>query len=143
MSKKNWKDKLDCPKLSVDCIIEYNKRIVLIERKYAPLGWALPGGFVDSGETVEDAVRREIKEEVNLTLDDLRQFHVYSEPSRDPRFHTVSVIFTAKSRIKPSAADDAKNCESFSRIEIMHMISLGQLVFDHGDILKDYFKYTE
>ena len=139
-SKELWHEAIKTPKLTVDCIIEYQSKIVLIKRKNPPLGWALPGGFVDVGETVEEAVIREMKEETNMTLKDLKQFHVYSDPKRDPRFHTVSVIFTAKSDTEPKAGDDAKEAKPFTRQEIMDMEAKGSICFDHSKILQDYFK---
>jgi len=122
-------------RLTVDCIIDINSKIVLIERKNPPYGWALPGGFVDEGETVEDAVIREMKEETNLSLGNLRQFHVYSNPLRDPRGHTVSVIFTALGVGEPKAQDDAKEIGLFTSNTLPEDIA-----FDHRKILSDYFK---
>jgi len=139
-NKDAWHESIKTPKLTVDCIIEYQSKIVLIKRKNPPLGWALPGGFVDDGETVEDAVVREMKEETSMTLKDLKQFHVYSDPKRDPRFHTVSLIFTATSDTEPKAGDDAKEAESFTKQEILDMEVKGSICFDHGKILQDYFK---
>ncbi|MFH1223372.1 MAG: NUDIX hydrolase [Pseudomonadota bacterium] len=127
------------PKLTVDAIVSYKGRIVLIERKNIPYGWALPGGFVDVGETVEDAVRREMMEEINVELLDLKQFHVYSDPKRDPRSHTVSVIFTAICDKEPVAGDDAKNVGLFTCEEIVKLDKDGKLCFDHGNVLSDYF----
>lgn len=127
------------PKLTVDCIIDYKGSIVLIERKNPPYGWALPGGFVDVGETVENAVRREMMEETNLKLQDLKQFHVYSDPNRDKRMHTVAVVFTARAAEQPKAGDDAKNAKLVTKDEITGMIERGEFAFDHGEILKDYF----
>lgn len=122
------------PLLTVDVIIEIpGKGIVLIERKNPPFGWAIPGGFVDYGETVEAAALREAKEETGLDVDDLKQFHVYSDPNRDPRGHTVSVVFTGIGRGRPHAADDAAN------LQIFQIDSLpGSLAFDHASILSDY-----
>jgi len=127
------------PKLTVDAIVEYKGKIVLIERKNIPYGWALPGGFVDVGETVETAVRREMMEEINVELLNLKQFHVYSDPKRDPRWHTVSVIFTATCNKEPKAGDDAKNVGLFTKEEITKMHSEGKLCFDHGKVMSDYF----
>jgi ADP-ribose pyrophosphatase YjhB (NUDIX family) len=122
-------------RLTVDCIIDINTKIVLIERKNPPYGWALPGGFVDEGETVEDAVIREMKEETNLNLENLQQFHVYSDPLRDPRGHTVSVVFTAIGVGEPKAQDDAKEIGLFTSDTLPEDIA-----FDHRKILSDYFK---
>ena len=79
------------PQCTVDIIIEIDKKIVLIKRKYPPFGWAIPGGFVEKGETLENAAAREAKEETGLDLKNLKQFHAYSNPERDSRFHTISV----------------------------------------------------
>jgi len=112
-----------------------------IDRKEEPSLWlALPGGFVDIGESVEVAVRREMMEEINTELLDLKQFGVYSNPKRDPRFHTVSVIFTARSKSEPFAGDDAKNVKLCSEADIKELSINKQICFDHSDILKDYFK---
>lgn len=127
------------PKLTVDAIVEYKGKIILIERKNPPYGWALPGGFVDVGESVETAVRREMMEEINTELEGLKQFAVYSDPKRDPRFHTVSVIFTASSKIEPVAGDDAKNTKLCSEQEIKKMSQDGLICFDHSKVLLDYF----
>ena len=122
------------PKLAVDCIILVEGRVLLIHRRNPPLGWALPGGFVEYGETVEDAVRREMKEETGLELAELRQFRVYSDPARDPRGHVVSVVFAARGLGKPEAGDDADRY----RLVDLHDISGSDLVFDHAQILRDF-----
>jgi 8-oxo-dGTP diphosphatase len=108
--------------------------IVLIERGKAPWGKAIPGGKVEYGETVENAVRREMQEEVSLELHDLKQFHVYSEPSRDFRHHSVEVTHLAKAYSKPTAGDDA--AKAF--IVKLEDIPWKELAFDHAQILKDY-----
>ena len=128
------------PKLAVDAIVEYQNKIILIERKNIPYGWAIPGGFVDVGETVEDAVRREMKEEINVELFDLKQFHTYSDPKRDKRWHTISLIFTATCKTAPFAGDDAKNFGLFTKEEILKMGKEQKLCFDHEQVLQDYFK---
>jgi ADP-ribose pyrophosphatase YjhB (NUDIX family) len=122
------------PVPTVDLIIEYNERIILIERKNPPYGWALPGGFVDYGETLESAARREAKEETGLDVELIRQFHAYSDPKRDPRHHTITVVFLAKSTGEPKAGDDAKEIGIFSENTLPDTIA-----FDHKDILADYF----
>jgi ADP-ribose pyrophosphatase YjhB (NUDIX family) len=123
------------PLLTVDIIIRFaNDQIILIERKNPPYGWALPGGFVDYGESLEQAAVREALEETGLELDDLRQFRAYSDPARDPRHHTVSVVFAARGRGQPHAADDAKNIGLFSANRLP-----SNLAFDHAKILADYF----
>jgi ADP-ribose pyrophosphatase YjhB (NUDIX family) len=122
------------PKLTVDIIIELDGRIVLIRRANPPPGWAIPGGFVDYGETVEQAAQREAREETSLELTDLRQFRVYSDPNRDPRHHTVSVVFTAQAIGTPRAADDAREVGLFTRDALPE-----PLAFDHRQVLADYF----
>ncbi len=122
------------PVLTVDAIIEIEGGIVLIKRKNPPPGWAIPGGFVDYGETLEDAVRREAKEETGLDIKLIRQFHTYSEPGRDPRHHTVSTIFIAAAGGKPKAADDAQDVGIFTKDNLP-----ADLAFDHRQILEDYF----
>lgn len=123
------------PKLTVDVIIEIGERreLVFIRRKNPPLGWALPGGFVDIGETVEDAARREALEETSLQVELLRQFHVYSDPRRDPRGHTVSVVFIGRAEGALRAADDAAEAKTFPRDALPKT-----LAFDHGQIINDY-----
>ena len=119
---------------TVDIIIELPDGIVLIRRKNPPHGWAIPGGFVDYGESLEQAAVREAKEETSLDVELIRQFHTYSDPKRDPRFHTVSTVFIAKADGTPKAADDA------AEIAVFRKDSLPQpLCFDHAHILDDYF----
>jgi ADP-ribose pyrophosphatase YjhB (NUDIX family) len=122
------------PLLTVDAIIEINNGIVLIKRKNPPYGWAFPGGFVDYNESLEDAVRREAKEETGLEIELIRQFHTYSEPTRDPRHHTVSTIFTARATGTPVAADDAQKIGIFTEHTLPE-----EIAFDHRQILADYF----
>lgn len=125
------------PYPTVDIIIELEGRegsIVLVERKNPPHGWALPGGFVDWGESLEDAAIREALEETSLEVTLKRQFHAYSDPKRDPRFHTITTVFTATSKGEPMAADDAKNLGVFTEDTLPSPI-----VFDHALILQDYF----
>jgi 8-oxo-dGTP diphosphatase len=128
------------PVPTVDIIIEIDdgpssgrKKIVLIKRKNPPHGWAIPGGFVDYGETLETAALREALEETSLQVTLKRQFHTYSDPSRDPRQHTISTVFIATAGGAPAAADDAADVGIFS------LDSLPEpMAFDHGGILKDY-----
>jgi ADP-ribose pyrophosphatase YjhB (NUDIX family) len=122
------------PGLAVDCIILLDGKVLLIHRCNPPQGWALPGGFVEYGETVEDAVRREMKEETGLDLAELRQFRVYSDPERDPRGHVVSVVLAARGVGKPKAGDDA---DRFRLIDLDD-IPESDLVFDHAQILRDF-----
>lgn len=120
---------------TVDIIIEIEgKGIVLIRRKNPPHGWAIPGGFVDYGESIENAAVREALEETSLKVELLRQFHVYSSPDRDPRFHTISTVFIARATGTPIAADDAKDAGMFTKETLP-----GEIVFDHRKILDDYF----
>src|SRR5208337_2665693 len=127
------------PLLTVDIIIEVpGEGIILIERKNPPFGWAIPGGFVDYGETLESAAVREAREETGMDLVDLRQFHAYSDPERDPRGHTVSVVFTATGRGVPHAADDAKNLQIYPLDRLPN-----DLAFDHALILSDYSESLE
>lgn len=122
------------PAPTVDIIIELAAGIVLIERKYPPPGWALPGGFVDYGESFEQAAVREALEETGLRVTLTRQFHTYSDPGRDPRQHTASTVFIATAKGTPQGADDAARAEVFSQ----H--NLPPLAFDHARILADYFR---
>lgn len=124
------------PLLTVDIIIECNDGIVLIERKNPPHGWALPGGFVDYGESLEQAAIREAMEETSLDVMLIEQMHTYSDPKRDPRHHTVSAVFIATAEGHPKGADDAKKAAVFSSEKLP-----GPIVFDHTEILADYFKY--
>lgn len=122
------------PFCTVDAIIETEGGIILIKRKNPPSGWAIPGGFVDYGESLEDAVRREAKEETRLDIKLIRQFHTYSDPKRDPRHHTISTIFIATAAGKPKAGDDAREVGIFNKDNLPEDIA-----FDHRQILEDYF----
>ena len=122
------------PAPTVDIIIEFGGGIVLVERKFPPHGWALPGGFVDYGETLEEAARREAMEETGLDVELIRQMHTYSDPGRDPRRHTISTVFAAKGKGTLLGADDALRAAVFRREGLPSPI-----VFDHADILNDYF----
>ena len=125
------------PAPTTDIIIEIGVGdIVLIERKNPPHGWALPGGFIDYGESAEDAAVREAKEETGLDVELIEQFHVYSDPARDPRQHTISTVFIAHAEGKPEGGDDAK-CAIVARENELP----SPLVFDHPRILGDYFTY--
>ncbi len=144
------KDQLLCPNCgkvvekyrnpfpTVDIIIETGKQkggIVLIKRKNPPFGWALPGGFVDYGESLESAAKREAEEETSMKVELLYQLGAYSDPSRDPRHHTISVVFVGRATGMPKAADDAIDVGIFDRLSLPD-----PLAFDHKEILRDYFK---
>ena len=122
------------PVPTVDVIIENGEGIILIKRKNPPYGWALPGGFVDYGETLEEAARREAREETGLNVVLTGQFHSYSDPARDQRLHTISTVFLATAEGKPTAGDDALQAAVFNQEK------LPPLVFDHQDILNDYYR---
>jgi len=128
------------PAPTVDIIIELIDRpsrpIVLIERSNTPYGWAIPGGFVDYGESIETAAIREAKEEVSLEVELIEQFHVYSDPNRDARQHTLAIAFIATATGTPQAADDAKNLGIFHQWEIPT-----NLCFDHDRIMREYWRY--
>ncbi len=125
---------------TVDIIIELidrpNRPIILIERRNEPFGWALPGGFVDYGESLETAALREALEETSLQVQLVEQFYAYSDPQRDPRQHTLSLVFIATATGEPQAQDDAKSLKIFSLETIPP-----QLCFDHDRILQDYRNY--
>jgi ADP-ribose pyrophosphatase YjhB (NUDIX family) len=125
------------PKLAVDIIIKYKNKIVLIKRKNPPFGWALPGGFVEYNESLEKAAIREAKEETNLDVALNKQLHAYSDPKRDPRFHTISVVYIAEGKGKLKAKDDAKH------VELFDIRNLPELVFDHNQIINDALPYIE
>ena len=129
-------NKLKSPFLTVDAIIEIQGGIVVIERSNPPFGWALPGGFVDYGESLEDAVTREAKEETGLDITGLKQMHTYSAYGRDPRFHTVTTVFTARATGTPKAGDDAANLKIITPDQLDSL----QFAFDHKQVLLDYFK---
>ncbi len=123
------------PDLAVDGIVHYNGGIVLIERKNPPFGLAFPGGFVDRNiESCDEAIIREIKEEINLDVISLKQFRLYSEPKRDPRGHVASMVYDVKARGELKAKDDASKATVFSNEEIVN----SKLAFDHGKIFQDY-----
>ncbi|AHE96150.1 DNA mismatch repair protein MutT [Thermocrinis ruber] len=129
------------PYLAVDGVVrlwegERFKGIVLVERRYEPLGYALPGGFVEVGETVEKAVLREVKEETGLDAQIVKLLGVYSEPNRDPRFHVVSVVFVLDAYGEPRGGDDAKKAVVFP----IEDLPFDKIVFDHTKILKDFLR---
>jgi ADP-ribose pyrophosphatase YjhB (NUDIX family) len=122
---------------TVDIIIRIGNGIVLIERKNPPHGWALPGGFVDYGESLEKAAIREAKEETSLDVRLISQLGAYSDPERDPRHHTISVVFIAEADGTLKAADDALNAKIFTLDTLPE-----NLAFDHRKICMDYFSFT-
>jgi len=126
------------PLLTVDAIIIYEDKIVLIKRKNPPYKdmFALPGGFVDIGEKVEEAVIREAKEETNLDIDIVRLVGIYSDPKRDPRGHTVSIVYVALGYGELKAGDDA------GEVELFDMEDVPKLAFDHNKIIEDAIEYT-
>jgi 8-oxo-dGTP diphosphatase len=130
------------PTPTVDIIIEMMDRpyrpIILIERLNPPLGWALPGGFIDYGESAEAAAVREAEEETGLHVRLVEQFQVYSDPNRDPRQHTLSVVFVAAGKGQPEAKDDAKDLKIFELWQLPN-----NLCFDHDRILRDYRYYRD
>ncbi|MFA6051517.1 MAG: NUDIX hydrolase [Methylobacter sp.] len=130
------------PLLAADAIIELTdfpeRPIVLIERANPPYGWAIPGGFVDLGEIVEQAAAREAQEEVGLDVHLIALLGIYSDPVRDSRGHTVTAVYVAEAAGTPVAADDAKTCRLFSLDELPE-----SLAFDHAQVLADYKKYRE
>ena len=145
------KERLSCPhcgKLvyryrnpfpTVDIIIELeDEGIVLIERSKEPHGWALPGGFVDYGESLEEAARREAQEETSLDVELVRQLNAYSAPDRDPRHHTISVVFLARAKGEPEAGDDARGLGVFTEKNLPSPIA-----FDHAKILADYYAWKK
>jgi ADP-ribose pyrophosphatase YjhB (NUDIX family) len=123
------------PLPTVDIIIEIESEgIVLIKRKNPPYGWALPGGFVDYGESLEEAAIREAKEETDLDVKLNKQLHTYSDPKRDPRHHSISTVYIAKAKGKPQARDDAIEIGIFNESNLPE-----EIAFDHRSILSDYF----
>jgi 8-oxo-dGTP diphosphatase len=127
-----------CSPIAADVIAEIGDRIVLIERKNFPFGWAIPGGFVDIGEAVEAAARREAREEISLEVEIRALLGVYSRPDRDPRGHTITVVYIARAQGEPRAADDAK-----SAILADPRNPPTPLAFDHAEVIRDYVRWLD
>ncbi len=127
------------PYVTADVIIELKEGIILIERSNPPLGWALPGGFVDYGESLEEAVVREAKEETNMKLVNLRQLHTYSAPGRDPRFQTITTVFIARGIGRPQFGDDAKGLKIVPYVDLLKL----DYAFDHKQVIRDYLKWKK
>jgi 8-oxo-dGTP diphosphatase len=125
-----------CPPIAADIITEIGNQIVLIDRKNFPEGWAIPGGFVDFGETVEQAAMREAREEISLDVELRTLLGIYSRPDRDPRGQTITAVYIARASGTPIAADDAKNCGLFDPGS-----PPSPLAFDHAEILRDYLHF--
>jgi ADP-ribose pyrophosphatase YjhB (NUDIX family) len=121
---------------TVDVIVELRDGIVLVDRRNPPHGWALPGGFIDYGESAESAAAREVREETNLRLSSVRQFHVYSDPGRDCRMHTITTVFVARGEGTLRAGDDANAARVFRQDEIPD-----EMAFDHRGIVNDYLEH--
>jgi 8-oxo-dGTP diphosphatase len=125
-----------CPPIAADVIAEIGDRIALIERLNFPPGWAIPGGFVEFGETVEQAAVRELREETSLEVDLRALLGVYSRPERDPRGQTISVVYIGGARGTPQARDDARAIGLYLPDE-----PPAPLAFDHAEILADYLRF--
>jgi len=130
------------PFITTDGIVEIYiegtfKGIVLIDRRNSPYGTALPGGFMDIGETIEACLKREMLEEISLEVEIQALLGIYSDPKRDPRFHTVSAVYVCRAEKLPVAADDAKSCKVVS----LQTLFEENFVFDHAQIIKDYLHY--
>jgi 8-oxo-dGTP diphosphatase len=127
-----------CPPIAADMITEIDDRIVLIERKNFPEGWAIPGGFVDFGETVEQAAIREAKEEISVDVEIRALLGIYSKPDLDPRGQTITAVDIGRAKGTPAAADDAKNCALFDPRNPPQ-----PLAFDHSQVLRDYVNFLD
>ena len=123
------------PFLTVDIIIEQKEGVVLILRLNEPRLWAIPGGFCDYGESLEEAAVREAREETGLEVELIEQFHTYSDPRRDPRQHNISFVYVARAEGTPRAADDASDARIF-KMDVLPE----NLAFDHDKILRDYYE---
>jgi len=126
------------PLPTADVLIEVGGRVVLVRRKYPPPGWAIPGGFVEAGETVETAAVREALEETGLRVTLTALLGVYSDPARDPRHHTISIVYIGRAEGAPQGGDDAAEARLFGEGDLP-----SPLAFDHAKILSDYFRYKK
>ena len=126
------------PLPTADVIVEVGDRIVLVRRKHPPAGWAIPGGFVEVGETVEAAAVREALEETGLPVTLTALLGVYSDPARDPRHHTVSAVYVGRAEGTPAGGDDAAEARLFSEGDLP-----SPLAFDHAAVLADYYRYKK
>lgn len=124
------------PSPAADVIIEVGGGIVLIERRYPPAGWAIPGGFIDKGESAEDAARREAKEETGLDVELTDLLYTYSDPRRDPRGHTLTLVYVGTALGTPKGGDDAAKAAVFTEQTLPE-----NLAFDHASVLADYFRF--
>ena len=130
----------ECPKVTIDGIIEYHGKLIIIERKYPPLGPAWPGGFVDVGESCEDALHRELAEEVNLKVKIINLIGIYSDPHRDKRAHIISIAYFCESRSGiPKAKDDAKRVKVVTLQEALDLT----FIIDHKKMLIDALNIAE
>jgi 8-oxo-dGTP diphosphatase len=125
-----------CPPIAADVIVEMEDRIVLIERKNFPFGWTIPGGFVDFGETIEQAAVREAREEISLVVELRVLLGLYSRPDRDPRGQTISAVYIGRASGVPQAADDAKQVTLVSPDNLP-----SPMAFDHVEILAHYLSF--
>jgi ADP-ribose pyrophosphatase YjhB (NUDIX family) len=123
------------PRIAVDVVVDIAGKILLVRRRNPPYGWALPGGYIEYGESAEDAAVREVSEEAGIEITGLAQFRVYSDPARDPRHHVITIVFTASSTNTPAAGDDAADVGLFDPRDFP-----SPLAFDHGRILEDYLR---
>ncbi len=126
------------PLPTADVVIEVGDRVVLVRRKYPPPGWAIPGGFVEIGETVETAAVREALEETGLRVTLTALLGVYSDPARDPRHHTISTVYVGRAEGAPTGGDDAAEARLFGEDDLP-----SPLAFDHAKILSDYFRFKK